>query len=240
MPNEVTTTKESNVEHLPAKAQSAHNIYQRINEVRKKVNYVRKEKEVSTGSGGKAYKATTHDAVTALVRNHLIEHGVLIVPKLTSSSVSVAGETQYGTTIIRYEAKYDIEFTNCDQPDDKIIVPSEAHANDTGDKAPGKAVSYATKAVILKIFNIETGEDEESRIDPYGGHPVITEEQAAEIEAKLTDNEVDMDSFMLWAEKEWKIKALGEMRAKSFAACTKQLDAMIAARKAKPKKQANA
>src|SRR5690606_1611944 len=89
----------------------AHNIYQRINEVRKKVWYVRKEKEVDTGRG--KYKATTHDAVTALVRNHLIEHGVLIIPRLRESAVLNIGETKNGTPVIRYEAKFDIDFTNC-------------------------------------------------------------------------------------------------------------------------------
>ena len=34
---------------------------------------------------------------------------------------------------------------------------------DNADKSPGMALSYATKYAILKVFNIETGEDEESR-----------------------------------------------------------------------------
>jgi hypothetical protein len=34
---------------------------------------------------------------------------------------------------------------------------------DNADKAPGKAISYAKKYAVLKLFEIETGEDEESR-----------------------------------------------------------------------------
>ena len=34
---------------------------------------------------------------------------------------------------------------------------------DNADKAPGKALSYAKKYAVLKLFEIETGEDEESR-----------------------------------------------------------------------------
>jgi hypothetical protein len=34
---------------------------------------------------------------------------------------------------------------------------------DNQDKAPGKALSYAKKYAVLKLFEIETGEDEESR-----------------------------------------------------------------------------
>lgn len=182
---------------LPTQPKASLNVYQRINEVRKKVWYVQKDKAVSTGGSG-SYKATTHDAVTALVRNHLIEQGVLIVPKLTSSCVVAIGETKGGTPVIRYEAKYDVEFANCDNPGDKITVPMEAHANDSGDKAPGKAVSYATKYAILKLFNIETGENEESRHEPYESIKRITEEQSANIEALITEVSADKAKFLKW------------------------------------------
>jgi len=62
-----------------------------------------------------------------------------------------------------YEATFQIEFVNMDEPTDRIVTQQTAHALDNGDKAPGKAMSYATKYAILKLFNIETGEDEESR-----------------------------------------------------------------------------
>jgi hypothetical protein len=195
------------------------NIYQRINEVRKKVNYVRKEKEVTTGSG--KYKATTHDAVTALIRNHLIEHGVLIVPKLKGSSVTNIGTTKNGTPMIRYAAEFDIEFVNCDEPDDKIVVPAEAHANDTGDKAPGKAVSYASKYVILKVFNIETGEDEESRVEPYGGTAKISDEQVANLEALIAEVGADQEKLLKWA----KVESLDQIPAKNYQTVVKILEA---------------
>jgi hypothetical protein len=195
------------------------NIYQRVNEVRMKVWYVRKDKTVETG--GKPYKATTHDAVTALVRNHLIEHGVLIVPKLISSAISQVGETKHGTPIWRYEAKYDIEFVNCDQPDDKIVVPAESHANDSGDKAPGKAVSYATKGVILKVFNIETGEDDESRVEPYGGVPRVSAEQVTLLKEKIAETEADEEAFL----KYLKAETLEDIPARAFDTCVKLLRA---------------
>lgn len=206
------------------------NIYQRINEVRKKVWYVRKDKNVETG--GKPYKATTHDAVTALVRNHLIDQGVLIVPRLCSSTISQVGQTKSGTPIWRYEAKFDIDFVNCDQPDDLITVPAEAHANDSGDKAPGKAISYATKYAILKLFNIETGEDEESRVEPYGGLPKMSDEQIAEIDQLIEESGADRDAFLRWA----KVNELSEIPSKNFEATKRMLQAKIegsAKRKAK-------
>ena len=134
------------------------NIYQRINEVRKAIGYVQKDKAVSTGGG--SYKAVTHDAVTGMVRAALIEHGVVIVPSVVSS-VFNAKEPEAKQRL--YEATFQIEFVNMDEPTDRIVTQQTAHALDNGDKAPGKAMSYATKYAILKLFNIETGEDEESR-----------------------------------------------------------------------------
>lgn len=192
------------------------NIYQRINEVRKKVWYARKDKEVQ----GQGYKAVTHDAVTALVRNHLIEQGVLIVPRLTASTIEVIGETKNHTPVIRYAANFAIDFVNCDNPEDRIVLPIEAHANDHGDKAPGKAVSYATKYAILKLFNIETGEDEESRVEPYGGSQKVSQEQIDEMEQRITDYGVDRAKFLAFI----KVADLSEVLAKNYEAVLAQLE----------------
>ncbi len=138
---------------------SRMNIYQRINEVRKSITYIQKDKSVSAGSAG-SYRAVTHDAVTGMVRQHLVEHGVIIAPTLIES---VFHPKEEGAKQRLYSASYDVRFINMDAPDECVTIRIEAHALDNGDKAPGKAISYATKYAILKMFNIETGEDEESR-----------------------------------------------------------------------------
>jgi len=139
------------------------NLLQRINEVRKAIGYVQKDKTVSTGSGG--YKAVTHDQVTALVREHMITHGIVCYPNLVASvmnpkEVNAAMEQAKQA---RYEATYDFIFANMDAPEDKLVIRIESHAMDNADKAPGKALSYAKKYAVLKLFEIETGEEEESR-----------------------------------------------------------------------------
>lgn len=143
------------------------NIYQRINAVRKAIGYVQKDKAVSTGGG--SYKAVTHDAVTGMVRAALIEHGVIIVPSVVSA---VFHPKEQDAKQRLYEATYQVDFVNMDQPEERITINANAHALDNGDKAPGKALSYATKYAILKLFNIETGEDEESRYQQEEFDPV--------------------------------------------------------------------
>lgn len=161
------------------------NIYQRLNKVREAVAYLQKDKEVQ------GYKAITHDAVTAAVRPEFIKHGVMVVPSLVSAVTiqETRMATKSGVPIIRYEAEYDVRFVNIDNPEDFVTVHIGAHALDQGDKAPGKATSYATKYAMLKLLSIETGEDEEGR------QPVESEEVATL--RKLVNNEDAEGLFLL-------------------------------------------
>lgn len=193
------------------------NIHQRINEVRKKVGYAKKDKEVS----GQGYKAVTHDAVTALLRNHLIEQGVLVVPRLMSSTTQDVGKTKNGAVVIRYAGRYEVDFVNCDNPDDRITVPCEAHANDSGDKAPGKATSYATKYAELKLFNIETGEDDEGRVEPYADQEKINENQVADLDAMIEEVGADKAAFLKYI----KADALEDIPLRTLPTIVKLLEA---------------
>ena len=140
------------------------NIYQRINEVRKAVSYIVKNKTV--GEGG--YKAVTHDAVTALTRDHMVAQGIVVVPYLVSQKTENTGTTtSRGTPFIRFEAVYNFGFVNVDDPKDVFLVSIAAHAIDQGDKAPGKALSYAKKYAMLKVFELESGEEEEDRPEQF-------------------------------------------------------------------------
>ena len=143
-------------------------LLERINAVRKAISYIQKDKAVSTGGG--SYKAVTHDAVTAMVREHLVEHGIVSWPNLIDSSMvqpfQIEGEKVNKQW--RYEATYDFTFANVEDATDCLVIRIQAHAMDNADKAPGKALSYAKKYAMLKLFEIETGEDEESRYNPEG------------------------------------------------------------------------
>ena len=139
------------------------NLLQRINEVRKTIAYVQKDKSVSTGGG--SYKAVTHDVVTAMVRPAMIAQGIVCLPYLVESESKAKEE---GAKQFRYEATYDFAFINEDDPADRLMIRIQAHAMDNADKAPGKALSYAKKSAILKLFEIESGEDEESRFADDG------------------------------------------------------------------------
>lgn len=150
------------------------NLFQRINEVRKKIDYIQKDKSVSTGASG-SYKAVTHDQVTAMVRDHMVAFGIVCFPVLVESMMAEIEIDKEGKPKAqrRYEATYDFHFVNADKPDDRLTIRIQAHAMDNADKAPGKALSYAKKYAVLKLFEIETGEDEESRFKETEGFDLL-------------------------------------------------------------------
>lgn len=143
-------------------------VLQRINEVRKGNEYIQKDKKVEGGGG---YMAATHDMVTASLRTDLVRYGVIIAPSLVEQRVVQESgmQTAKSTPIVRYEATFDVHFINVDDTLDRLTIRLGVHALDHGDKAPGKAISYVVKYAMLKIFSIETGEDDESRIEGHRG-----------------------------------------------------------------------
>ena len=139
------------------------NIYQRINAVMTLVKYI--QKDTSITGGGQNYKAVTHDNVVSKTRDHFISCGVVVYPEQVASEIITPRDVNAKVPVkmMLWAGFYHINFVNMDKPEDRITVKVEAHAADNGDKAPGKALSYATKSAVLKILQIETGVDDESR-----------------------------------------------------------------------------
>ena len=162
-------------------AGTTKNIYQRLQAVMQEVAYVQKD---ATVSGGGNYKAVTHDMVTAVVRPHFVKHGIVVVPRLMEGAVVPTGrQTSSGNPILRYEGRYEVSFVNVDDPTDVCVIPASAHAEDQGDKAPGKALSYVTKGAILKVLMLESGDQDEGRFAP---EPELTDAQKQVHEALKT------------------------------------------------------
>ena len=146
--------------------QQKPNIYQRINAVMLDVAYIQKDKSVS--GGGANYKAVTHDQVVSAVRASLVKHGIVIEPKQMGGQFIVMRDLNATPQPVKmglYSGDYEINFVNIDSPTDRTVVSVQAHASDNGDKAPGKAMTYAVKTAVIKQFYFETGENDESRED---------------------------------------------------------------------------
>lgn len=167
------------------------NIYQRVNAVMNKITYVQKDKQVD--APGQKYKAVTHDNVTAQIRKHLVGEGIVIHLEQLKGEILIKRDVKSDVKMHLYSGDYAISFVNIDNPEDRITVTINAHASDNGDKAPGKCASYATKYAMLKVFSIETGDNEESRT--YEA-PLFTDLQKSEFNELIeTENALGFLAF---------------------------------------------
>lgn len=163
------------------------NLLQRISAVQADVTRVRKGAEVD----GK-YTAVRHDDVTDMLRPLMVKHGIVSTMNLIKSDVIDLG-FGWGKSprhVTQMRALFVVKYFNVDDREDYVEVIVEAHADEVGDKAPGKVASYAQKYADLKTFRVPTGEDEEERLDESKItvlEPTLTESQLLELQNQADD-----------------------------------------------------
>ena len=132
------------------------NIYQKINEVMKNIEYLTKDDKVEFGST--KYKAISEEKVTTAVRDQLVKQGIVIVTVEQQSENKELIRTEKSVNMLTsVHVKYRIQ--NIDDVNDFIEVESNGTGVDTQDKGVGKAMTYAYKYMLLRTFAIPTGED---------------------------------------------------------------------------------
>jgi len=111
------------------------------------------ENIVQGKTNGVPYKITSWNEVNDKVRKQLKEHKVLIIPR-------VLEHTKEGNlTTVRMNA----DLINVENPSDKITLGDYfGYGVDNSDKGVGKAISYAYKYMLMKLFMTAVGEDEDS------------------------------------------------------------------------------
>ena len=138
------------------------NIGQRLLLAMDAVKYVKKDVDVP-GTGNK--KGVARDAVIAACRQELLNVGVIAVTSQVGPGryIETAQKSSTGTPLSKYVAMYITSFRNVDDKDDYIGIQHEAQGDDYGDKAPGKAATYAEKLNFVKGLMLETGIADEGR-----------------------------------------------------------------------------
>lgn len=132
------------------------NIYQKINEVMKNIEYLTKDDKVEFGTT--KYKAISEEKVTTAVRDQLVKQGIVIIPVQQESENKELIRTEKSVNMLTsVHTKYRIQ--NIDDVNDFIEVESNGTGVDTQDKGVGKAMTYAYKYMLLRTFAIPTGED---------------------------------------------------------------------------------
>ena len=193
------------------------NIFQRINAVMQDQSIYIKKGSAGQGTG------VSYDEVIAVLAPLLTKHGIVIsIDKVGDSG---SRETKKGAYI--YECDYKISYINIDNPADRLESIVEAHAQDGGDKAPGKTATYATKVSMLKVFSIESGDNEESRSE-VRDTSMIDEQTAAFLEQKMIEV---IDGTSQWTKQgqrllqKYRLGSVAQLKESKLAAFKRDLGA---------------
>lgn len=174
------------------------NIYEKLAAITAELNAVAKNLKV--GEGRSSYKAVGEADVLAAVKPLEEKHKVYSYPasrRIVESDVITtkkqfrdqrSGELQESETskfFMRVETVY--RFVNTENPEETVEVTTYGDGVDSGDKAPGKAMTYGDKYALLKAYKIITGDDPDQNASEDGkvtrrGSGIRCESCGAEIE----------------------------------------------------------
>ncbi len=133
------------------------------------------------------YNFIEYAVVAAKLRALHKEHGVAVIPSVDSYRCDQM-TTAKGATGFHYILDMLFTVINTDNPEDKLEVKWVGEATDYGDKGVNKAITSATKYLLMRLYNIsEKGDKDADATDP---EPATRVEQG-----KQTNSPVDKINF---------------------------------------------
>lgn len=148
------------------------NIYEKMSLITNEIGVVEKGLNVSMGRGT-SYKAVSERDVLDAVKPIEKKYRVYSYPEETEiiNNEVLEKQNQYGTShsfFLRLKRVY--RFINIDNPSEYVDVTSYGDGIDTGDKATGKAMTYADKYALMKAYKLSTGDDPDKEASPQEGY----------------------------------------------------------------------
>lgn len=152
------------------------NIYEKLSLITDEIGVIEKNLNVQVNKNA-SYKAVSERDVLDGVKPIEKKYRVYSYPvnrEVIDRDVLVK-ETEYNGTItrtnslfMRIETTY--RFVNLDKPEEYIETTVYGDGVDTGDKAPGKAMTYADKYALMKAYKLSTGDDPDKEASPEEGY----------------------------------------------------------------------
>lgn len=166
------------------------NIYEKMLEVTKRLWVVEKNLSVAVSSTNK-YKAVSErdilDAVKPLeaevgIYSYPVEREIIKEETLIKKSDYNGQQKETYSFLMRIKVLY--RFVNIDNPQETVDMIVYWDGIDTGDKAPGKAMTYADKYALMKAYKISTGDDPDKEASPQEWYK---KEEKSEKKQKFSD-----------------------------------------------------
>lgn len=167
------------------------NIYEKLSLITDEIGVIAKDLKVQVNKNA-SYNAVSERNVLDAVKPIENKYRVYSYPserEVIDKEVLVK-ETEYQGTInrtntlfMRIDTVY--RFVNLDNPEEYIETVVYGDGIDTGDKAPGKAMTYADKYALMKMYKMSTGDDPDKEASPENGYGKKTT-----VEKKATEGQV--------------------------------------------------
>lgn len=176
------------------------NLLKKIQSVANEIKNI--EKDMNVGTGYNTYKAVSDKSVTLAVKKAEAKYGIISIPikqeivaHETLRTLDKEGKEKLTHSFI---IKMTTRISDIENASEFIEVDSFGHGLDPGDKAFGKASTYARKYALLNVYKIATGEDPDN--DPS---KKLTVEKDSTLRTKVlnylnTDNAYKA-SILTWA-----------------------------------------
>ena len=172
-----------------------YNIYKRMLDVESELRVV--AKNLNVGYGAFKYRATGEADVLLAVKPLEAKHGIYSYP--FKRTIIKEKELEKGY-MERLETVY--RFVNVDEPSDFIDITSYGDGIDTGDKGPGKAMTYSDKYALMKAYKIVTGDDPDQDPSPSEDAKKETSEKpTAETLAKAQELGIKVGNVAIYFKK---------------------------------------
>lgn len=138
------------------------NIFEKMLHIQTEIPTVAKNLSVQTNGYGGSYKAVSERDVKDAVKPLESKYGVYSYPveKDLIEQSFLETNTKNGVKKSFYiREKVTYRFVNVEKPEEFIDIVGYGDGIDTGDKAPGKADTYAGKYCLMSAYKISTGDD---------------------------------------------------------------------------------
>lgn len=152
------------------------NIYEKMSLITTEMAVIEKKLQVEM-SKNKSYKAVSERDVLDNVKPLEEKYRVYSYPfeRQIIDKDTLVKETEYSGNITRTNSLFmrlstTYRFVNIDKPEEFIDIDTFGDGVDTGDKAPGKAMTYADKYALMKAYKISTGDDPDKEASPENGY----------------------------------------------------------------------
>ena len=203
------------------------NIYEKLSKVTEEITAV--AKNLSVGYGKSSYKAVGEADVLAAVKPAEIKYGVYSFPasrEIVDSAVLTSVDrdgNEKRQLFMRVKTVY--RFVNMEKPLEFVDMVTYGDGVDPGDKAPGKAMTYADKYGMLKAYKIIGDDPDQKASETLKAFERKAEEKVTEIQAlSLTETLKAMGIDVPTLLKQYKVENVSDLTQKQHSDIIRRLE----------------